>query len=51
MFAAGDAGGGQSLIVGAIAGGGAAAWGVAAGLTGSRALPKPIPPTARPMSV
>lgn len=51
VFVAGDAGRGQSLIVWAIAEGRAAASGVDAWLTGSTALPKPIPPTARPMSV
>ena len=51
VFVAGDCGRGQSLIVWAIAEGRAAASGVDAYLTGSTALPFPIPPTARPLSV
>ena len=51
VFAAGDAGRGQSLIVWAIAEGRAAAAGVDAYLTGSTNLPVPIPPTARPLVV
>ncbi|MEI2712831.1 MAG: glutamate synthase subunit beta [Nocardioides sp.] len=51
VFAAGDAGRGQSLIVWAIAEGRAAAAAVDAYLTGSTALPSPIPPTARPLVV
>jgi glutamate synthase (NADPH/NADH) small chain len=51
VFVAGDAGRGQSLIVWAIAEGRAAAAAVDAYLTGSTALPSPIPPTARPLVV
>jgi glutamate synthase (NADPH/NADH) small chain len=52
VFVAGDAGRGQSLIVWAIAEGRAAAAGVDAWLRGSRStLPRPIPPTARPLAV
>ncbi|MDL4770947.1 glutamate synthase subunit beta [Actinomadura xylanilytica] len=50
VFAAGDMGRGQSLIVWAIAEGRAAASGVDAFLTGRTTLPYPIPPTARPMA-
>ncbi len=51
VFACGDAGRGQSLIVWAIAEGRACAAGVDAYLSGSTKLPKPIPPTARQMMV
>ncbi len=51
VFVAGDAGRGQSLIVWAIAEGRAAAYGVDAWLTGTSALPRPIAPTDRPVSV
>ncbi len=51
VFVAGDAGRGQSLIVWAIAEGRAAAAGVDAWLTGSSALPRPIAPTDRPLTV
>jgi glutamate synthase (NADPH/NADH) small chain len=51
VFVAGDAGRGQSLIVWAIAEGRAAAAAVDEFLTGSTSLPKPIPPTARPLTV
>jgi glutamate synthase (NADPH) small chain len=51
VFACGDAGRGQSLIVWAIAEGRACAAGVDAYLSGSTKLPKPIPPTARQMVV
>ncbi len=51
VFVAGDAGRGQSLIVWAIAEGRSAAAGVDAYLTGSTTLPRPIPPTARPLTV
>jgi glutamate synthase (NADPH) small chain len=51
VFAAGDAGRGQSLIVWAIAEGRAAAAAVDEYLTGSTILPAPIPPTARPLVV
>ena len=51
VFVAGDAGRGQSLIVWAIAEGRAAAAAVDEYLTGSTALPSPIPPTARPLTV
>ncbi len=51
VFVAGDAGRGQSLIVWAIAEGRAAAAAVDTYLTGSTALPSPIPPTARPLTV
>ncbi len=51
VFVAGDCGRGQSLIVWAIAEGRAAAAAVDEYLTGSTALPSPIPPTARPLTV
>jgi glutamate synthase (NADPH/NADH) small chain len=51
VFACGDAGRGQSLIVWAIAEGRSCAAGVDAHLTGSSTLPVPIPPTARPLAV
>jgi len=51
VFAAGDAGRGQSLIVWAIAEGRAVAAAVDQYLTGSTTLPIPIPPTARPLTV
>jgi glutamate synthase (NADPH/NADH) small chain len=52
VFVAGDAGRGQSLIVWAIAEGRAAAAGVDAWLQeSSSTLPRPIAPTARPVSV
>ncbi|WP_370247527.1 glutamate synthase subunit beta [Nocardioides sp.] len=51
VFSAGDCGRGQSLIVWAIAEGRAAAAAVDAYLMGSTALPRPIPPTARPLTV
>jgi glutamate synthase (NADPH/NADH) small chain len=52
VFVAGDAGRGQSLIVWAIAEGRAAAAGVDAWLRGGPStLPRPIAPTARPVSV
>ena len=51
VFVAGDAGRGQSLIVWAIAEGRAAAAGVDAWLTGRAALPRPIAPTDRPLTV
>ncbi len=51
VFVAGDCGRGQSLIVWAIAEGRAAAAAVDTYLTGSTALPSPIPPTARPLAV
>lgn len=51
VFVAGDAGRGQSLIVWAIAEGRSCANGVDAFLQGRSTLPKPIPPTARPMVV
>jgi len=51
VFVAGDAGRGQSLIVWAIAEGRAAAAAVDEYLTGSTTLPKPIPPTERPLTV
>ena len=51
VFVAGDAGRGQSLIVWAIAEGRSAASSVDAYLSGSTTLPKPIPPTARPVTV
>ncbi|NDU76562.1 glutamate synthase small subunit [Actinomadura sp. DSM 109109] len=50
VFAAGDMGRGQSLIVWAIAEGRAAAHGVDAYLGGRTDLPYPIPPTARPIA-
>jgi len=52
VFVAGDAGRGQSLIVWAIAEGRSAAAGVDAYLTtGTSALPRPINPTDRPLTV
>jgi glutamate synthase (NADPH/NADH) small chain len=51
VFVAGDAGRGQSLIVWAIAEGRAAAAGVDRYLTGASVLPKPIPPSERPLAV
>jgi glutamate synthase (NADPH/NADH) small chain len=52
VFVAGDAGRGQSLIVWAIAEGRAAAAGVDTWLgESSSTLPRPIAPTARPVSV
>ena len=51
VFSAGDVGRGQSLIVWAIAEGRAAASAVDSYLTGSTTLPRPIPPTARPLVV
>ncbi|GAB3115842.1 glutamate synthase subunit beta [Janibacter alkaliphilus] len=51
VFAAGDAGRGQSLIVWAIAEGRAAAQGVDAYLMGSSTLPRPVNPTDRPLTV
>lgn len=51
VFAAGDAGRGQSLIVWAIAEGRSAAHGVDAYLQGTSALPKPIHPADRPLVV
>ena len=51
VFVAGDCGRGQSLIVWAIAEGRGAAAGVDAYLQGSTTLPRPIPPTARPLVV
>ena len=51
VFVCGDAGRGQSLIVWAIAEGRSAANGADAYLSGSSKLPRPIPPTARPMAV
>jgi len=51
VFVCGDAGRGQSLIVWAIAEGRSAANGVDALLSGTSKLPKPIPPTARPLTV
>ena len=52
VFVAGDAGRGQSLIVWAIAEGRSAAAGVDAYLTtGTSALPRPVNPTDRPLSV
>ena len=50
VFAAGDMGRGQSLIVWAIAEGRSAAAAVDRYLTGTSALPAPIPPTARPLT-
>lgn len=50
VFAAGDVGRGQSLIVWAIAEGRAAAAAVDAYLSGSTNLPAPIPPTERPLT-
>jgi glutamate synthase (NADPH/NADH) small chain len=52
VFAAGDAGRGQSLIVWAIAEGRSAAAGVDAYLSGgTSALPRPVNPTDRPLTV
>ena len=51
VFACGDAGRGQSLIVWAIAEGRSCAAGVDTHLTGSSTLPTPIAPTARPLAV
>ena len=51
VFAAGDAGRGQSLIVWAIAEGRSAAAAVDAFLTGDSNLPVPIPSSARPLFV
>ena len=51
VFACGDAGRGQSLIVWAIAEGRSCAAGVDTHLTGNSTLPTPIPPTARPLVV
>lgn len=51
VFAAGDAGRGQSLIVWAIAEGRSAAAAVDRYLTGQTQLPSPIPPTARQLLV
>jgi glutamate synthase (NADPH) small chain len=50
VFAAGDMGRGQSLIVWAIAEGRSAAAAVDRHLGGNAHLPAPIPPTARPLS-
>lgn len=50
VFAAGDMGRGQSLIVWAISEGRSAAAGVDAHLTGRNVLPRPIAPTTRPIS-
>ena len=50
VFAAGDVGRGQSLIVWAIAEGRSAAAGVDRYLSGTTTLPSPIPPTARSLS-
>ena len=50
VFAAGDVGRGQSLIVWAIAEGRAAAAAVDVYLSGSTNLPAPIPPTERPLT-
>ena len=49
VFACGDMGRGQSLIVWAIAEGRSCAAGVDAWLMGDTQLPAPIPPTARPL--
>jgi glutamate synthase (NADPH) small chain len=51
VFVAGDAGRGQSLIVWAIAEGRSCASAVDTWLEGETALPRPIPPTARPLVV
>lgn len=51
VFVAGDAGRGQSLIVWAIAEGRSAARGVDRFLTGSSALPYPVKPTDRSLTV
>jgi glutamate synthase (NADPH) small chain len=50
VFAAGDMGRGQSLIVWAIAEGRSAAAAVDRYLGGEASLPAPIPPTARPLT-
>jgi glutamate synthase (NADPH/NADH) small chain len=50
VFVAGDAGRGQSLIVWAIAEGRACAAAVDEWLEGATVLPRPIPPTARPVT-
>ena len=50
VFVAGDMGRGQSLIVWAIAEGRACAAGVDSYLMGSTSLPRPIPPTSRPLA-
>ena len=50
VFACGDMGRGQSLIVWAIAEGRSCAAGVDAYLMGSTDLPAPIAPTARPLT-
>jgi len=50
VFAAGDMGRGQSLIVWAIAEGRSAAAAADSYLGGDTTLPSPIPPTARPLS-
>ncbi len=50
VFVAGDAGRGQSLIVWAIAEGRACAAAVDEWLEAETALPRPIPPTARPLT-
>jgi glutamate synthase (NADPH/NADH) small chain len=50
VFAAGDMGRGQSLIVWAIAEGRSAAAAVDRYLAGTAQLPAPIPPTARPLT-
>jgi glutamate synthase (NADPH/NADH) small chain len=50
IFAAGDMGRGQSLIVWAIAEGRSAAAAVDRYLSGVSELPAPIPPTARPLA-
>ncbi len=51
VFACGDAGRGQSLIVWAIAEGRACAAAIDHDLMGSTNLPAPIPPSARPLAV
>ena len=50
VFVAGDMGRGQSLIVWAIAEGRSAAAAVDRFLSGTSALPAPIPPAARPLA-
>jgi glutamate synthase (NADPH/NADH) small chain len=50
VFAAGDMGRGQSLIVWAIAEGRSCAAGVDAWLMGETTLPAPISPTTRPLT-
>jgi glutamate synthase (NADPH/NADH) small chain len=50
VFACGDMGRGQSLIVWAIAEGRSCAAGVDRYLEGDTLLPAPIPPTARPLT-